>query len=146
MNPTSGARGIDRSYERRMTLGHDGEQIVRDHVIGLGWQIVAMNMRCARGEIDIVSRDGGQIVICEVKTLRGPDAALDSPLESIGERKRLRVRRTAAAWLAGAPAHDADHRVVPRPLRAIEVRFDAFGVVIDRDGDSARIEHVRNAF
>ncbi len=128
-----------------MALGRRGELAVSEHLVGLGWKIVAMNLRCARGEIDIVASDDGRIIVCEVKTLRETTASF-SPLESIGERKQLRVRRTAAAWLAGAPATDGNRCAIDRPPKRCEIRFDAFGVVVDASDGTIHIEHVRDAF
>ncbi len=136
----------DPAYERRMALGSLGELAVRDRLVEQGWEIVALNMRCGRGEIDIVARDGEALVICEVKTLRARENPFLSPLESIGGKKRARIRRTAAAWLAGEPAHDGVGDPVGRPPPTRELRFDAFAVVVEAATGKALIEHVRGAF
>lgn len=136
----------DPAYERRMALGSLGEHAVRDRLAEQGWEIVALNMRCGRGEIDIVARDGDALVICEVKTLRARANPLLSPLESIGWKKRARIRRTAAAWLAGEPAHDGAGKPIGRPPPTRELRFDAFAVVIEAETGNALVEHVRGAF
>lgn len=139
------APGGGSDYERRMSLGAFGEQAVRERLVELGWEIVTSNLRCARGEIDIVAREGEVLVICEVKTLRARGKPFLSPLESIGRQKRRRIRRTAAAWLAGEPARNGDGETVGRPPPTRELRFDAFAVVVEIESGIAVIEHVRGA-
>ena len=58
------------------------------------------------------------------------------PWEALHERKRTQVRRMAAAYLAEVDA---------RP-RALELRFDAIGVVIDPHGRLVRLDHLEAAF
>ena len=64
-----------------------------------GWEILARNWRCALGEADIIAARTGVLVICEVKARRGD--AFGSPFEAVTPSKQRRLRRVAAAWLAG---------------------------------------------
>ena len=52
-------------------LGRLGEEAAARHLAGLGWTIIDRNWRCPEGELDIVARDGANLVVCEVKTRSG---------------------------------------------------------------------------
>ena len=118
----------------RRSLGAVGEQMAVRHLQAQGMEILHRNWRCAdgavRGELDIVARDGGVIVFCEVKARRGAGAG--GPLEAITPRKVAQLRRLAGAWLA---------RELPT---AAGVRIDALGVCWPSGGGRAEIVHVRN--
>lgn len=82
----------------RRELGAWGERLAADYLRRRGMVVLERNWRCPQGEIDIVARDGGCLVVCEVKTRSGP--AFGGPLHAVGWRKQARLRRLAAAWLA----------------------------------------------
>ena len=83
-----------------------------------GYDIVARNWRCARGELDIVAWRGGVLVVCEVKARR--NANHGDPFEAITPRKIARLRRATAAFVA-------EHRSRSE-LRFHELRFDGAAV------------------
>lgn len=89
--------------------------------------VVDRNWRCARGEIDLVLRDGDCLVFCEVKTRR--TSRFGSAVEAVDGRKAVRLRRLAAAWLL---AHD---------VRAERVRIDVVGILRPQRGP-ARLSHL----
>ena len=112
-------------------VGRYGEDVAVRHLTEAGLEIVERNWRCPEGEIDIIAREGGVLVICEVKTRSSVLFGL--PTEAITARKRERMRRLAYLWLT-------QHSV-----RAPEVRFDVVSV-IRPDRGAALVEHVRAAF
>lgn len=114
----------------RQAVGAYGERCAVQHLESAGLRVIARNWRCARGEIDIVARDGETLVFCEVKTRRGD--AFGSPAEAVVAAKARRLRRLAAEWLAG---HGG----------SAEVRFDVIEVRSSGRG-AAQIEHIRGAF
>lgn len=118
----------------RHALGRRGEQLALEHLQRLGYELVARNHRTRFGEIDLVVRDGRTLVFAEVKTRRAsrPGAVW----ESLGERKRRKVRDMARAYL---------HETGGRPW-ADELRFDAIGIEIDARGALVRLEHIEAAF
>ena len=126
---------------QRQRVGKVGEQIAAAHLAGLGWRIVDRNARTRYGEIDIVAADGRALVFIEVKTLRrGGRAGPGRPLEAIGPRKRLQVRRLARAWLAERP------RSAGRQQGYELIRFDAIGIVVGAGDQVLELEHVPGAF
>jgi putative endonuclease len=121
-----------RPSDPRRGLGALGERLAAEHLERLGFRILARNYRTARGEIDLIAHDGRTLVFAEVKTRR---LGSGEPLESIGPRKRRRVRRMAATWLREAES---------RP-RGGELRLDAIGVVLDDAGRLVALDHLEGA-
>ena len=121
------------STDHRIPLGRLGEELAAQHLERLGYAIVARNHRTRFGELDIVAADDRALVFCEVKTRRSGGGP---PFESLHAAKRAQVRRMASAFLA---------EVRDRPARRA-LRFDAIGVVLDRDGRLVRLDHLEGAF
>ncbi len=116
---------------RHLELGFAGEEAALAAYRERGFELVARNWRCPIGEIDLVLRRGGLLVVCEVKTRRGSD--LGGPFEAVDARKQRKLRRLAHALLAaGLVAHEA-------------VRFDVASVRMDADG-RAHVELFEEAF
>lgn len=113
---------------QRQALGAYGERLAARHLAGLGMTVLDRNWRCRGGELDLVLRDGEDLVVCEVKARRG--VGFGHPLEAVGEVKVARLRQAAMLWVE---AHD----VVPGGIR-----IDLVGVLLPRRG-LAVIEHVR---
>jgi putative endonuclease len=111
-------------------VGHYGEDVAVRHLADAGLEIVARNWRCREGEIDIVAREHGTLVICEVKTRSS--TAYGVPAEAITRRKADRLRRLAYLWLQENPG-------------ARDVRFDVVSVLRSTAG-AATVEHLRAAF
>jgi putative endonuclease len=109
-------------------LGAYGERVAARHLVEDGLVLLDRNWRCEAGEIDLVLRDGDELVFCEVKTRTG--TAYGHPLEAVDETKTERLVRLADRWIA---AHDV---VAP------QVRFDMVAVLRSPRG-AAAVEHVR---
>jgi putative endonuclease len=123
----------------RIRLGARGEEIACAHLERAGYALIERNGRCGRiGELDVVARDSRCLVFCEVKTrVAGTTAGPAGPLDAIGPAKRRRIRRLAAEWLRTRPK--------PQPSPAW-IRFDAIGVVVDRQGRLLSLDHIEDAF
>jgi putative endonuclease len=123
----------------RIRLGAHGERLASTHLERAGYAILERNARCGRlGELDIVAADRRCLVFCEVKTrVAGTSAGPAGPLDAIGTLKRQRLRRLAAEWL----------RTRPQSSRRPDwIRFDAIGIVVDRQGALISLDHVEDAF
>jgi putative endonuclease len=121
------------SDDPRQTLGRRGEALAAEHFERLGYRVIARNYRTRFGELDLVATDDYVLVFCEVKTRRAGSGA---PWDNLGEAKRRQVRSMGRVWLSEARE---------RP-RTSELRFDAVGVVLDREGALVRLEHLEAAF
>ena len=111
-------------------LGRRGERLAEAHLVARGCTVLDRNWRCAQGEIDLVVRDGDEVVFVEVKTRSS--VAFGHPLEAITVAKLARLRRLASAWCAAHP-------------RAGRIRIDAVAVIAPRFGEPV-IEHLAGVF
>lgn len=122
---------MSRPPEDRSAAGREAEAAVCEYLRGRGMRIVARNFRSARGEVDIVARDGDLLAFVEVR-YRGRDD-FGMPEESVGRVKRTRVVSAARAFLGTIS-----------PTEWKEARFDVAAV---EDGDAGPvIRYYANAF
>jgi putative endonuclease len=112
-------------------VGGFGECVAARHLVGQGLVVLDRNWFGPDGELDLVLRDGPDLVVGEVKTRRA--AGFGLPVEAVGPAKARRLRRLAVQWLR------ATRRFRPR-----EIRFDVVGVVVR--GRQPQIEHLVRAF
>jgi putative endonuclease len=112
-------------------VGGFGECAAARHLVGQGLVVLDRNWSGPGGELDLVLRDGPDLVVGEVKTRRSAEFGL--PVEAVGPAKARRLRRLAVQWLR------ATRRFRPR-----EIRFDVVGVVVR--GRQPQIEHLVRAF
>lgn len=91
-----------------------------------GYTILATNYRCRLGEIDIVARDGEELVFVEVRS-RASDRYGDA-LDAIGPTKQRQVARVAQAYLSSESPRFASSRfdVVAQTGDELEHIIDAF--------------------
>lgn len=113
------------------SLGSWGERQAERHLVQGGLEILDRNWHCSQGEIDLIARDGRQLVFVEVKTRRSQ--RFGAPEEALTVRKRRRIQRAAWTYLE---QHDK--------LQA-QWRVDVVAVVQNRAGELDRLEHFENA-
>ncbi len=138
--------GMDRPTLRptRTTAqqaGDAAESLVLDHLLGLGWTVLARNVHVGRLELDLVAVDPGPppaLVMVEVRWRAHRDFGLAE--ETVDHRKRSRVRRAAYALLDLGVLPDG--AVVPR----LPLRVDLIIVEPDPRGGEPRVRHYRAAF
>jgi putative endonuclease len=126
----AGAPAAARGAGRR-ALGAEGEARAAAWLAARGWRVLARNVRAGGVELDLVALRGRVLAIVEVKTRRGRGAGV--PEEAVDGRKRERLVRGAAAWLAehGRPGWRA--------------RFDV--IALERDAAGAwAVRHLEAAF
>ena len=110
-------------------LGISGEALAEDHLRGLGYDVVARDVRTPLGQLDLVARDGSTLVFVEVKTRAGHGFGL--PQEAVDARKIRKLRQLGLYYLK------------IRPHRG-PIRFDVVGVTM-ANGRVARLDHIKNA-
>jgi putative endonuclease len=83
---------------RHLALGRAGEAAAAELLKQRGYEVVGAGFAARRGEIDLVCRRGGELVVVEVKT-RATDA-FGTPAEAVGLRKRRALMSAAAEYRA----------------------------------------------
>ena len=116
----------------RQQSGRRAEELAAEFLRAAGCEILHSNYRRRLGELDIVARADGVLVIAEVRTRA--TSAYGGAAASVDRRKQRRITRTASQLLQ----QRAD-------LAALPVRFDVL-VVSDPYGPSPAIEWIRHAF
>jgi len=116
---------------QRRAIGAYGERVAARHLQDQGLVILQRNWRCPDGELDLVLRDGDEIVFCEVKTRNG--GLFGTPAEAVDSRKVRKLRLLAGRWLAETGIHGDG------------IRFDVVEVLPQRRG-ATRVAHIRSAF
>lgn len=116
-NGVGGRTGRTPRGMRKQALGRTGEDLAADFLERAGMVILERNFRCVRGEVDIIARDGDDVVFVEVKTRR--TAALGSPLEAVTPMKLRRLRMLSGIWLG------QQSRFFP------STRIDGLGIVME---------------
>lgn len=123
---------MDKDFGDRTALGQRGEQLAMEYLRTQGMTVLDRNWRPrgqgVRGELDLVARDGDDLVIVEVKTRRS--IAYGTAVEAVTTRKMRALRSLALAWLEFRSVH------APR------LRFDVVAVTIPPVGQPV-IEHLR---
>ncbi|HKJ02324.1 MAG TPA: YraN family protein [Longimicrobiales bacterium] len=124
----------NRSDHAPHALGRWGEARAARFLEARGWTVLARNYRFGRREVDLVVRRADLVVFVEVKTRAG--ALYGAPLEAVTRLKRREIEAVAAHFLRH---HGLD---------GAQVRFDALGIVVRREGPrpTVEIEHVADAW
>ncbi|HET9411203.1 MAG TPA: YraN family protein [Candidatus Dormibacteraeota bacterium] len=89
---------VPRVRHRHLALGRAGEQAAAELLKRRGYEVVGAGFAARRGELDLVCRHGGELVVVEVKT-RTSDA-FGTPAEAVGARKRRALMSAAAEYRA----------------------------------------------
>lgn len=111
--------------------GQLGERAARKHLRMLGLKFLAANYRSARGEIDLVCREGECLVFVEVKTRSSEDWT--RPAAAVDARKRRLLSQAALDYL----------RELGNP--PVKIRFDIVEVLL-ADGAVREVRHLPNTF
>jgi putative endonuclease len=112
-------------------VGILGEDIASEYLQGKGWKVVERNFRRPYGEIDIVAREtGGLLVFVEVKTVSYGTAGY-RPEDNVHPGKLLRLSRTIQAYLASKRHYD-------------DWRFDVLAVFLDPVTKKAEVRHTED--
>lgn len=107
----SGPAAQRRNAER---LGRRAEALAAIAYALRGFSVIARRFQCRAGEIDLILRRSGLIVLAEVKARGNADDAIFA----VDERSRRRIERAGEVFLAGRPE-----------LAAGAVRYDIVAVV-----------------
>ena len=110
-------------------FGKLGEELAVKYLIDKGYEILERNWRNRHKEIDIIAKDGEELVIVEVKTRQTDEYG--EPDIAVTRQKQRRLIYAANAYLF-------------RTNLEIETRFDIISIIF-KDGKPV-IEHIEDAF
>lgn len=120
-----------------LAVGARGEQVALRHLQGLGWRLLARNLRLRGGEIDLLMDIPGQpwVVVVEVKTAAGSPGEAFRPERRVGARKRAKLLRL------GRLARARHRELHGRPLR-----FDVVAVELHDGRKPPTVRHHADMF
>ena len=116
--------------DTRQALGRWGEDLAAAYLQQRGMVILERNFRGKRGEVDIIARDGKDLVFVEVKTRRG--CSFGTPQEAVNWRKQQQIIHVAELYLQLHPSR-------------LQPRFDVVAVTAAPHAEPL-VEHLPNAF
>jgi putative endonuclease len=110
-------------------IGKKGEMLAAEFLQSKGYQIVALNKRFGRAEVDIIAKIGNEYVFVEVKTRTSNYFGF--PEQSIGKSKISQLGK-------------AGERFCVEMDEEIEIRYDLISLILE--GDRPDIIHIEDAF
>lgn len=111
--------------------GRYGEAVAARHLTRAGLRILARNFQARGGEIDLIARQGSELVVIEVKTRRA--GVKLAPEHAVTWAKQRKMIATSNAYVRELPGR-------PPP-----VRFDIVEVLY-KPGSVPRVRWIRGAF
>jgi putative endonuclease len=110
-------------------LGKRGEVLAIEHLKSIGYEILEVNWISNHLEIDIIARDGKELVIVEVKS-RGTDS-YEHPSEAVSNKKIRFLINAAEAYIQEKDIN-------------LDTRFDVISIIFY--GRNFELEHFKDAF
>ncbi|WP_423129653.1 YraN family protein [Gaoshiqia sp. Z1-71] len=110
-------------------IGDRGEEIAREHLRSLGYVILETNWHFHHYEIDIIARDGDELVIIEVKSRTG--ASFEHPSEAVSNKKIRYLVEAAEAYIF-------------KKNSRLDTRFDVISIIFYNQ--TFELEHFKDAF
>lgn len=117
----------EKDKPAHLLLGERGEDMAVEFLLTQGFTVLQRNVRFKWGEIDIVAKQGNEIVFVEVRTRR--IGKILPAACTVGPNKLGKLERCAETW-----AQERHYRGL--------MRIDLVAITIDRAGD-AKIEHLK---
>jgi putative endonuclease len=114
----------------KRSKGTEGEDLAAQLLTKSGYTILERNYRFGRGEIDLVAKDGEELVFVEVKARHS--SAYGAPEESITRSKEAQLKKVAEAYL------------YERHIENQSCRFDIVAITFQRGAPVLRL--IQNAF
>lgn len=110
-------------------LGERGEQLAKNYLENLGYQIVATNWQERKFETDVIAIDQNEVVFVEVKTRS--TSFFGGPEEAVTNKKQQHL------------INGADFYIQKNEID-LEARFDVVAIVLNSNEEE--IKHIQDAF
>lgn len=115
-------------------IGRFGEEIAKKFLEGKGYRIIAQNYFAGhRGEIDLITTRGIEIVFVEVKTRR--QTKFSAGLEAVDGYKLKKWYWAAEDFILKNPRYENHHW-----------RFDVVEIFLERGARSAKIKWIKEVY
>lgn len=112
-----------------LDFGKQGEEIAVKYLTDKGYEILERNWRNRHKEIDIIAKDGDELVIVEVKCRKSSNYG--DPNLAVNKQKQRLLVAAANAYIF-------------RNNLDVDTRFDIVSIVFDNG--APQIEHIEDAF
>lgn len=109
-------------------LGQEGEQLAADYLKNKGWQILEMNYRYRRFEIDLIASKKDYLIFVEVKSRTNTTFGL--PEQYVDDKKAENIMTAADHYL-----NEIDWKG--------NIRFDIISIIKKK---TMELEHIEDAF
>ena len=127
-----------KSKTDHLSIGARGEKAAENYLKKCGYKILATNFtnKTGRrlGEIDIIAKDGEDIVFVEVKTRDECSGGSRLPEENITASKLYKLNKAASFYISKNNLFEAEYR------------FDAITLLADTENNTATLRHLKNIF
>lgn len=121
----------ENSQKTNIEIGIIGENMAIDHLIRLGYDILARNWRYKKAEIDIIAKENDCLIFVEVKSKTS--VSFGQPEEAIDQKKEAMLIDAAQRYM-----ESIDHNW--------EVRFDIISILLSKTFKLEKISHFKDAF
>lgn len=111
-------------------LGHTGEQLAKQHLEALGYEVLDENWTYGKAEVDLIAYKDRTLIFVEVKTRSG--TAFGLPEDFVDERKQKLLAQAADEYI-----YLMNHQG--------EARFDIIAVLFDSKQNHT-LKHIEDAF
>ena len=119
---------------KKRKFGDAGEEIAARYLEGKGYQIIERNYLKPWGEIDIVAKNKGMLIFCEVKTREKKHVEHYLAEASVNRLKIKKLQKICETYLM--------ERRLPYSQKW---QIDVLAIVIDKGNKKAKIKHFENA-
>lgn len=109
--------------------GKEGEEIACNYLQKNGFEIIERNYHHGHAEVDIIAKDGNEIVFVEVKARKSLEYG--DPEFAINKKKISQIKKVALAYL------------IENNLEESECRIDAVTLIIEKDREPV-LNHYKN--
>ncbi|MGB0882646.1 MAG: YraN family protein [Vicingaceae bacterium] len=110
-------------------LGEKGEELAKIYLENLGYEILALNWRERKFEIDLIAKDNQEIVFVEVKTRS--TSYFGGPEEAVTPKKQQHL-------IDGADCYIQKNEI------DLECRFDVLAIILNEN--TQEVKHFKAAF
>lgn len=121
---------MEHKQKTHLFTGLRGESLALAYLEEKGYEILEMNWRYSRAEVDLIARLGEQLIFVEVKTRESYRHGY--PEDDVQVKKQQLLSDAAAAYM-----EDCDHDG--------EIRFDIISIILPPQGEPD-IRHIEDAF